>query len=153
MCCFSWFTNSLSQAAYFANLGTGHLNGNLIGHLVLMAVNILLGLSLGILFAFNGVLLAWSISLVAGSSITLAMYLHRNRISIFEIFTKYQLIALAIRIVSLSGYLFYDLKNIEQKGCDWYVLINSGMFILAIGVGVVMILFFGLKRERFISTQ
>ena len=44
----AWFLNILISPAYFANLGTGHLLWNTVGHVVIGVLNLILGVVLGV---------------------------------------------------------------------------------------------------------
>ena len=81
-----WFLNTLAAPAYFANLGTGDLRWNVIGHAIIGILNAGLGLILGFYFDGYGVAVAWIIAMSLGSAIIYFFYHHINGISFGELF-------------------------------------------------------------------
>ena len=73
----AWYFNSMTAPASFAYLGQGRLRWLTVGHLVLGVSNLLLGVLLGPLFGWPGVITGFVVSLVAGSGLPLWMY-HRE---------------------------------------------------------------------------
>ncbi len=62
-----WFVNLAANPAYFANLGTGALRWNVVGHVVMGVLSAGLGLVLGWRFGGPGVVVGFVTALVAGS--------------------------------------------------------------------------------------
>jgi O-antigen/teichoic acid export membrane protein len=81
-----WFLNTLSVASYFANLGTGNLRWNVIGHIIAAILNIILGFALGFLFNGYGVVFAWVVALSLGSAVFCVAYHVSNRIPLINLF-------------------------------------------------------------------
>ena len=77
----SWFLNLLSNPAYFANLGTGHLRWNVIGHVVLGVLNVVLGVLLGNHLGAYGIAIGTGVAVITGSSLIMISYQHINNIS------------------------------------------------------------------------
>jgi O-antigen/teichoic acid export membrane protein len=100
---FGWVINTLAAPAYFANLGTGELRWNVIGHITMALLNIVLGFILGIFFGGIGVAFAWVFSLTLGSSIIYVCYHLRNEIPLMELIPKASRIFV---VVSFVGILF-----------------------------------------------
>jgi len=126
ICCLTWFLNSISQAAYFTNLGSGHINGNLAGHVVTMIFNLIFGFSLGALIGFKGVLFAWSASLIMGSLTVFYMYLKRHNFTSRSLFSNKQLTGLLINMVGLLM-SFYYMDWMSNKS---YSVYNVGISLL-----------------------
>ncbi|WP_413431190.1 polysaccharide biosynthesis C-terminal domain-containing protein [Crateriforma spongiae] len=70
--------NTLSGPAYFSNLGTGHLRSNIVSHLCVTLTTLVVGTILGNLYGANGVVLAATIGLAAGSLFVVAAHLKRT---------------------------------------------------------------------------
>jgi O-antigen/teichoic acid export membrane protein len=104
----AWGLNSLNAPAYFANLATGELRWNTIGHLVIGVLNVLLGTLLGYAFGGNGVVVGWSVALVTGSAIILLKYHLDHAIPFRALFTSSQ--ARTVTAVALAAAI------------DWWLL-------------------------------
>jgi O-antigen/teichoic acid export membrane protein len=83
-----WFLNTLNAPSYFANLGTGVLRWNVIGHITAAILNFILGFTLGLLFNGYGVVTAWVIALSLGSAVIYVAYHLTNRIPLIELFPR-----------------------------------------------------------------
>ena len=70
----AWFLNILISPAYFANLGTGQLLWNTVGHVVIGVLNLILGVVLGLLYGGMGVVWGWAAALIIGSGLILLSY-------------------------------------------------------------------------------
>ena len=98
---FGWFINTLVTPAYFTDLGIGKLTWNTRGHLIMAVSNVMLGLMLGYISGGRGVVIAWVLSLIAGSITILLSFHRRNKIPFSDMFPKgYLLIGLS----SLAGF-------------------------------------------------
>ena len=80
-----WFLNLLANPAYFANLGTGDLRWNVIGHIVIGVLNVALGILLGQQLGGIGITLGFVIALLTGSSIIMLAYNKKHRIALTHI--------------------------------------------------------------------
>jgi len=98
-----WFFNILSTPAYFTNLGTGELRWNVISHITIALLNIGLGFLFGLFYGGIGVVVAWTFSLAAGSSLVNLSYHMLHKISLFELIPK---ASKALIITCLIGILF-----------------------------------------------
>ena len=79
----AWFVNLLGNPAYFANLGVGRMRENLLGHLIMGALNAALGYAFILPFGSVGPVVGFAIALAAGSlfiAVTHHMH-HRYRLS------------------------------------------------------------------------
>ncbi len=83
-----WFLNTLASPSYFANLGTGALRWNVIGHMTAAILNVMLGIILGFLFNGVGVVVAWVIALSLGSSVIYVAYHLTQKIPLSELFPR-----------------------------------------------------------------
>jgi O-antigen/teichoic acid export membrane protein len=82
------FLNTLAGPSYFANLGTGTLRWNVIGHITIGILNAGLGIILGLLFNGFGVVTAWVIALSLGSAVIYVAYHFTNRIPLIELLPR-----------------------------------------------------------------
>jgi O-antigen/teichoic acid export membrane protein len=105
-----WFFNNLSVPAYFANMGTGDLRWNLFGQSAIGILNILLGTIMGMVFGGIGVVAAWSISLIFGSSIIHLVYLFKHKISLIQIIPKQYRYVAIICLSCLFPAIFVQIK-------------------------------------------
>jgi O-antigen/teichoic acid export membrane protein len=100
--------NMLNVPAYFANLGTGRLLWNTIGHVVIGVLNGILGVVMGIYYGGMGVVVASVIAMIIGSSVIVIAYHFENDISLKEIFPKEMfLLALSCVVGLLFSLLMY----------------------------------------------
>jgi O-antigen/teichoic acid export membrane protein len=80
--------NILYAPSYFANLGIGDLKLNATGQVITAALNMGLGLFLGMMYGGEAVVVAWVISWVVGSLSMLLLFHYKNRISFSRLFPK-----------------------------------------------------------------
>ena len=64
-----WFFNALTGPSYFAAIGAGRMQWNLVGHLVIAVLNVPTSYALGRLFGGTGVVAGAMASLIVGSAI------------------------------------------------------------------------------------
>jgi O-antigen/teichoic acid export membrane protein len=83
-----WFINTLNGPSYFANLGTGELRWNIIGHVTIALLNFGLGFLLGYYYQGIGVVIAWIIALIMGSVIISISYHCRHNIPMVELLPR-----------------------------------------------------------------
>jgi len=83
-----WFLNTLASPSYFANLGTGDLRWNVMGHIAIGILNAGLGIIFGVLFNGFGVVVAWVIALSLGSGVIYVAYHLANKIPLSELFPQ-----------------------------------------------------------------
>lgn len=86
----AWFLNMLCNPAYYNNMGTGQLRGNVIGHAIIAVVNVGLGLTLGYLYGAYGVVVAFGVALLAGSGTITVMYHRQNSVAVPQLWAKGQ---------------------------------------------------------------
>jgi O-antigen/teichoic acid export membrane protein len=105
----AWYLNSLTAPAYFAYMGQGRLRWLTTSHLVLGVSNLVLGLTLGPAFGWQGVLAAFVISLAAGSFIPVLTYNREQQLTVRSILSKSDVLLLAIcGGASLAAILAYS---------------------------------------------
>lgn len=141
VCCVSWLVNSFSQAAYFSNLGTGTLNGNLLGHLVVIVSNILLGFGLGNFFGFLGVFVAWSVSVALGSFTTMTFFARTNQLKSHEFININQINSMLIGSLGLTisaVFLFRSGYNIITFE-DGVIAAFISMIAIAVSIKILVI--------------
>ena len=128
-----WFLNLLANPAYFANLGTGELKWNVIGHIVIGVLNLTLGILLGQAFGGTGITIGFVVALLAGSSVIMFAYHKRHQHAIIQLFSfksMYLGFASVIALIA-TGYLFglYFTRIPPLQ----MVLINTALFVLITG--------------------
>jgi O-antigen/teichoic acid export membrane protein len=96
-----WFVNTLVTPAYFTNLGVGKLTWNTRGHIIMAVSNVIIGLLLGYISGGRGVVIAWMLSLIAGSMTILGSFHRRNKIPLSDVFPRGYLI---VGLSSLAGF-------------------------------------------------
>lgn len=94
-----WFLNTLASASYFANLGTGELRWNVIGHITIAILNAGLGFVFGLTFDGYGVVIAWIFALSLGSAVIYLSYHLINKIPLSKLFPQDSRIMIGIFIV------------------------------------------------------
>lgn len=103
-----WFFNMLNVPAYFSNLGTGKLRGNLIGTVLIALLNPVLCFLFGSFYGGYGVAVGWMVSLVAGSLLIVVFYHKDNNISFKSVLTNDSLvIVLSAATASAISLVFY----------------------------------------------
>jgi len=122
-----WFFYTLNAPSYFTNLGTGELRWNVIGHIAIALLNVGLGFSLGFFYGGIGVIIAWVISLVLGSSIVYLSYHIRYKIPLIELVPKASRI---IIIVCLIGIFSSFIINHNFFGYFNTITLNSIVILL-----------------------
>ena len=74
--------------SYYTDLGIGNLTWNTIGHFIIAVSNVMLGFLFGYLSGSSGVVIAWVISLIAGSLTILLSFHRRNNIPFSDMFPR-----------------------------------------------------------------
>lgn len=125
-----WFLNLLANPAYFANLGTGELKWNVIGHIVIGVLNLSLGIALGRTFGGTGITIGFIAALLIGSFIIMMAYHKNYHISLLRLFsvrTVYLALA-SITALIATGFLF--ITYFEDLPALTLILINLAVFLL-----------------------
>jgi O-antigen/teichoic acid export membrane protein len=126
----AWFINTLSNPAYFAFLGEGYLRWNVIGHLIKGILNLGLGITLGVIIGGTGVVVAFAIAVIVGSTIVAASYQIRSAITLREVVQRQTIIIAALGSgLLLLSYLLHGYLN-DLVG-PWGVL---GILLLAYAI-------------------
>jgi len=121
-----WLLNTINGPAYFANLGSGELQWNTIGHIIIGILNITLGIILGIVYGSYGVVFAWSIALGLGSMVVLLAYHRKYGLELKRLLPRdYYLLFVACLAVA-SGCPLIILKLVD----DWSLAGQAGIFLL-----------------------
>jgi len=114
-----WFLNTLSAPAYYANLGIGELRWNVVGYIVILLLNAILGFLLGVSYDGIGVVIAFVVSLAFGGSIIYFSYHIKHKIPLIELLPKASkliIIACLISVIStliVQNRLNHSLNTIE----------------------------------------
>jgi len=105
----SMFVNTLSVPAYFSFLGIGNLKWNTLAHAITAIMNGALGFLLGCSFGGLGVVIAWTISSIAGSLMIGVSYHHCYRVSLKQLFPhESRNVAIACLTAIFCAFLIYD---------------------------------------------
>lgn len=130
----AWSLNLLANPAYFANLGTGELRWNLIGHVVMAVLSGGGGLVLGSVFGGYGVVAAYATGLAVGSLLIAWAYEKRYAIQRWPLFgTPTVWLGLAALGGLAGGVLLY-----QQLHESWPVVVLG--IGLVVGYGVIVII-------------
>lgn len=128
-----WFFNTLAGPAYFANLGTGELRWNVVGHIAIGLLNAGLGFLLGFLYGGFGVVIAWALSLVLGSSPIYLSYHLKQKIPLAELLPNASRIIIATCFIGLlSAMIIKDELSRGSNTVTLHSLIPLGFSIMII---------------------
>ena len=106
---FAYIVNIMSGPAFFSCMGEGKLNIPIIAHLIMAVLNLFLGFLFGIIWGGYGIVIAWAISILFGSSIIIYLYQKTLQISINQILFKneWQILIFSLFLIVGSVLLFY----------------------------------------------
>ena len=129
-----WFLNLLANPAYFANLGTGELKWNVIGHIIIGVLNLVLGIVLGKAYGGVGITIGFVIALLTGSSLIMVAYHKRYQYSLPQLFSYKSMYLGCASIIALvaTGYVFST--YFSDMPALQLVLLNIGLFLLVTGL-------------------
>jgi O-antigen/teichoic acid export membrane protein len=126
-----WFLNILDAPSYFANLGTGNLRWNVIGHIITGILNIVLGIIFGFIFDGYGVVVGWVIALSVGSATIYISYHITNGISLKELFPKdSRSMAYLCIILTLFSFTIHLFSGIQEITTITLIIIISGLLLI-----------------------
>ena len=83
-----WLGNTIAGPAYFVYLGIGQLKWTTLSHAVIGVLNAIMGWGGGVIFGGEGVVWAWAIALIIGSSVIVIAYHCEHKLSLVELFPK-----------------------------------------------------------------
>jgi len=139
-----WFLNTLGAPAYYANLGIGELRWNVVGYVVILLLNAILGFLLGISYDGIGVVIAFVVSLAFGGSIIYFSYHIRHKIPLLELLPKAsKLIIIACLISVISTLIIQNRLNHSLN----IIEINS-IIILVFSIIIFIPFWFHPMRRR-----
>jgi O-antigen/teichoic acid export membrane protein len=142
-----WFLNTLSAPAYYANLGTGELRWNVVGHTVILLLNAILGFLLGVSYDGIGVVIAFVVSLAFGGSIIYFSYHIKHKIPLIELLPKTsKLIIIACLVSVISTLIIQDRLNHSLNTIE-----INGIIILLFSVIVFIPFWFHPMRRRLVG--
>src|SRR5450830_186258 len=126
------FINTMTGPACFSNMGTGKLIANLNSHLIMGALNLILGFLLGEMFGGFGVVLAYSIGILSGSVYLIFRFMKAESISTNTLIPNNSrnlaamYLLIAVLMIVISSYLDTHLFSA-------YVVISCiSIFIMAV---------------------
>ncbi len=119
----AWYGNLLTTPSYFTNAGTGALRWNVMGHLIVSVLILVLGWSLGQMMDGYGVVLAFSIALIAGSSATMIQLHTTLGLRWTDVFTRADFYFMLSGVLLAAGYFW---GATSETGLNWSGLVWSG---------------------------
>ena len=126
-----WFVNTLGVPAYFANLGSGSVLGNLNGHLVQTVATIVIGLWAGMLGGTMGTAMAWPLALILGTLVIITSFHRAQRVPISVILS-----ASNAKMIGVGA-------GIAISGSAAYLFLSTSFNFLSAVLGCVAALFTG----------
>lgn len=141
------FFNTLEGPAYFANLGSGEIEWNVVSHLTKAGLNLGLGVLLGLLFGGTGVVVGWAISLIIGSCMICFSYHIKNKISLIELLPKESrlILIMCLLVVTASLLIQNRLNQIYTQ------LLFNYIVIILFSTIIFIFLWFHPMRRRLIE--
>ena len=142
-----WLLNSLTVPAYIVNLGIGEPFWNTAGHIIVGVMNGGLGLLLGNAYGEIGVVTAWTIALVVGSSAAPISYHIKHQIPFKYFLPKqnYQIIIASGMGLLVGLSVYYGLNHILS------VSVVSGLSILMFATIVILPIWFHPMRKQLVQ--
>jgi len=142
-----YFLRILNVPAYSVNLGIGELRWNVISHIVIASLNVGLGFLLGFFYGGLGVVVAWVISLVLGSSIIYLSYHISHKIPLIEVAPKASRIIIITCLIGIFSsfiihHIFFGSFN---------TIAFNGIIILLFSTIVFPSLWFHPMRKRLVE--
>ncbi len=130
---FSWAINTLAATAYFENQGTGIVKKNLYSHLLTAGINLPLGIALGNLIGAAGVIFAWSLGLVAGSTLLLVRYEKEKLVWSTQWYEENER-RLLVRVLALLAVVIFAKQNIAPQNASlhWDIGALVAFIVLAL---------------------
>jgi O-antigen/teichoic acid export membrane protein len=121
---FSWLFVTLSGPAYFAFIGLGVLRRPIQGHLLMAIINTMVGILLGELFGYKGVLIATSIAFYIGSTFLTRTFIKDMKIKHASIFIQSDVVCgVAYIIVTV---------------CSWFLVFFCNSLWLSLGSKILL---------------
>lgn len=129
-----WCVNGFINPAYFSNLGIGNLKWNMTSTVIMGTLNVILGVILGLMFGGTGVVIAWVISLIIGSSVVILAFHYENRLPLHEIFPSENIwLTIACAVGVSFAWLAYSLLQMDLASV-WMALVCPLVFIAVISI-------------------
>ncbi len=114
-----WFLNLLSNSAYFAYMGIGTLRWNVAGRAVIGLLNGALGWLLGYWLGGTGVIVGFTVALIAGSLVTTVAYHREYPISFSSLVERR---SLAVGAAGIAGLAILWPLLLHYRGSFWVAL-------------------------------
>lgn len=132
--CLGWCLNTLTGPAYFFNLGTGELKWNSTSHVVMAALNVILGVAMGVAFGSHGILLSAMTALVVASCILLFGFNKDHQLTLRSCFPREHFGLVGVSTISAVG--FYAGAVEAHLGYDPPRILLMGAHLLLIVVAM-----------------
>lgn len=84
----AWFINILTVPAYHAYLGKGTLRWNVLGHFIILILNLAFSYTFGLMFGSLGTIIGWALALSIGSLLIFFNFNLEHKLSFNEIIIK-----------------------------------------------------------------
>jgi O-antigen/teichoic acid export membrane protein len=108
----AYFFNIVISPAYFSNMGSAKLRGNVIGNIIIAVLNVSLCYLLGYYFDGYGVVIGWSIALSAGSLFIVIAFHKENSIHFNTVILRHDIIIVLVSILyALCCYFLFIYRN------------------------------------------
>lgn len=114
-----WFYNLLIGPAYFSYLGLGRLRWNTASHLIIAVLNLGLGLALGYVYGGYGVIAAWVVALIIGSSVVIVAYHFENQLSLALLVPRSMVGLVFASSVGCIGGVYVYVTSKQMIGIGW----------------------------------
>lgn len=130
----AYFFNIVISPAYFSNMGSAKLKGNVIGNIIIAVLNVSLCYLLGFYFQGYGVVIGWTIALSAGSLYILLAYHKSNQIAFHTVFNKQDGILFLLSIVGAAGCFLLFKYNPDWNVWGMLLIVGAFMGMLSLAV-------------------
>jgi O-antigen/teichoic acid export membrane protein len=139
-----WLFNLFSVPSYFVYLGTGELSWNVISHISIAILNTGIGFLLGYFYDGTGVVVAWVISLILGSSMINISYHIKNKIPLYELLPKE---SIKILIFCSTGIFLGFLGQLIFNSIVNPLLLNILIIVLFLTIILILVYFHPMRRK------
>lgn len=144
----AWFFNIITVPAYHALIGIGTLKWNLLGHFIILLLNLVLCYALGLMYGGAGTILGWALSLIIGSLIISFKFNASQKINFYEIINKENKILL---LVSAFTIIMFILVQILFTILSYNLFANALVILIFIFITFYFIWNHSIRRDLFNS--
>ncbi|MEW5807007.1 MAG: oligosaccharide flippase family protein [Acidobacteriota bacterium] len=141
------FINTLSVPAYFSYLGIGDLKWNVLGHIAMVLLNAILGMSIGYLFGGAWVVGMSVVATVAGSLMIAVSFFYRYKLPFSEIFPRENIGLAAACLLAIVSSLYIHHQFYPRVGA----IVLPSIAILVFAAIIIVPLWGHPMRKRIIG--